>query len=191
MGGKVSRKTRQGPVNDEDHIYDYLYKLLLVGDNDTGKTSLMTGFTGRDFCTHYVPTIGVDFATRIIVLDGIKIKLQMWNTSSASRFHTIRHYFFRGARGVLVVYDATKEKTFDNVPYWLEEVKNTSPHEATVMLVGSKCDLTAEKVVDYRTAKDFADERGIMLMEVSAKKGTNVELAFLTLVAKIREADFT
>ena len=75
------------------------------------------------------------------------------------------------------------------MPCWLEEVKkNTSP-VAAIMLVGSKCDLAEEKVVEYRTAKDFADERGIMLMEVSAKDGTNVELAFLTLVAKIRQAD--
>ena len=89
------------------------------------------------------------------------------------------------------MYDATKEKTFDNVPCWLEEVEKYESPEATVMLVGSKCDLTEEKVVDYRTVKDFADERGIMLMEVSAKEGTNVELAFLTLVARIRAADPT
>ena len=174
-----------------DKTYDYLYKLILVGDSATGKTSLMTGFAGGDFYTHYIATIGIDFTTRIIGLDGSRIKLQVWDTAGNERFRTITQAYYRGAHGVIVVYDATKEKTYDNVPYWLEEVKKYASAEATVMLVGSKCDLTEEKVVDYRTAKDFADERGIMLMEVGAKDGTNVELAFLTLVAKIRQADFT
>ena len=82
-----------------------------------------------------------------------------------------------------------RKRRHDDVPYWLEEVKKYAIPKATVMLVGSRCDLTEEKVVDYRTAKDFTDERGIMLMEVSAKDGTIVELAFLTLVAKFRQAD--
>ena len=179
----------QGPVGIK--TYDYLYKLILVGDSATGKTSLMTGFAGGEFSTDYIPTIGVDFTSRIIVIDGTRIKLQLWDTAGNPRFRAITRAYYRGSHGIIVVYDATKEKTFDNVPYWLEEVeKNVSP-ETTVMLVGSKCDLTAEKVVDYRTATDFADERGIMLMEVSAKDGRNVELAFLTLVARIREADPT
>ena len=202
MGGRVTKKktrpelcTRpptsifRGPVNDK--TYDYLYKLILVGDSATGKTSLMTGVAGGDFSTDYIATIGIDFTTRIIGLDGSRIKLQVWDTAGDERFRTITQAYYRGAHGVIVVYDATKEKTYDNVPYWLEEVKKYASAEATVMLVGSKCDLTEEKAVDYRTAKDFADEREIMLMEMSAKEGTNVELAFLTLVAKIRQADFT
>ena len=171
--------------------YDYLYKVVIVGDSATGKTGLMTGFAGGDFSTDYIPTIGVDFTTRIIGLDGTRIKLQLWDTAGDPRFRAITQAYYRGAHGVIIVYDATKEKTFDNVPCWLEEVKkNTSP-KATIMLVGSKCDPTEEKVVDYRTAKDFADERGIMLMEVNAKEGTNVEMSFLTLVARIIEADPT
>ena len=179
----------RGPVGIK--TYDYLYKLILVGDSATGKTSLMTGFAGGEFSTDYIPTIGVDFTSRIIVIDGTRIKLQLWDTAGNPRFRAITRAYYRGSHGIIVVYDATKEKTYDNVPYWLEEVEKNASPETTVMLVGSKCDLTAEKVVDYRTATDFADERGIMLMEVSAKDGTNVELAFLTLVARIREADPT
>ena len=185
MGGKLTTKKSSPEVRP----YDYLYKLVLVGDSDTGKTSLMTGFGGGDFSTDHIPTVGVDFTIRTIGFDEMLIKLQMWDTAGDPRFRIVKQAY-RAAHGVIIVYDATKEKTFDNVPCWLEEVKNASP-EATVMLVGGKCDLTKEKVVDYRTAKDFADERGIMLMKVSAKEGTNVELAFLTLVAKIRQADFT
>ena len=201
-GGRVTKKktrpelcTRpptsifRGPVNDK--TYDYLYKLILVGDGDTGKTSLMTGFAGEDFSTNYVPTIGLDFTIHTIVLDGSRIKLQVWDTAGHQRFRTITQSYYRASHGVIVVYDATREKTYDNVPYWLEEMKKYARPEATVMLVGSKCDLPEEKMVDYRTVKDFADERGIMLMEVSAKEGTNVELAFVTLVAKIIEADST
>ena len=185
-------------MNDKTYDYSYLYKLILVGDSATGKTSLVTGVARGEFSTDYIPTdsiankwfFGVHFTSRIIVIDGTRIKLQLWDITGNPRFRAT-HTYIRGAHGIIVVYDATKEKTFDNVPCWLEEVKKYESPEATVMLVGSKCDLTEEKVVDYRTAKDFADERGIMLMEVSAKEGTNVELAFLTLVARIREADPT
>ena len=149
----------------------------------------LTGFVGRDFSTTYIFTIGTDFSIHTIGLDGSRIKLQVWDTAGDPRFRAITQAYYRGAHGVIVVYDATKEKTYDDVPYWLEEVKKYAIPKATVMLVGSRCDLTEEKVVDYRTAKDFTDERGIMLMEVSAKDGTIVELAFLTLVAKIRQAD--
>ena len=204
MGGKVSASERkagpepdvsvfQGPVSHKP--YDCEYKLVLVGDSGTGKTCFMTGFVGGDFSTNYVPTVGVDFINCTIVLDGIRLKLEVWDTAGHQRYRTIHcdestcTCVYTGSHGIIVVYDATKEKTFDNVPCWLEEVKkNTSP-EATIMLVGNKCDLAEEKVVEYRTAKEFTDERGIMLMEVSAKEGTNVELAFLTLVAKIRQAD--
>ena len=187
--GHLLRSFEDHAVNDK--TYDYLYKLILVGDGDTGKTSLMTGFAGEDFSTNYVPTIGVDFTIHTIVLDGSRIKLQVWDTAGHQRFRTITQSYYRASHGVIVVYDATREKTYDNVPYWLEEMKKYARPEATVMLVGSKCDLPEEKMVDYRTVKDFADERGIMLMEVSAKDGTNIELAFVTLVAKIREADST
>ena len=176
----------RGPANNED--YEYLYRLLLVGYNYTGKTSFIWGFVGGKFPEHY-PSIG--FTNRIIGLDGSRIKVEMWDIPGMERTRSVGKAYYRGAHGIIIVYDATREETFEHVPHVLEEVKQYGSPETTIMLVGIKCDLTKKKVVDYRTAKDFADKRGIMLMEVSAKDGTNVELAFVTLVAKIRQADPT
>ena len=179
----------RGPVNDED--YEYRYTLLLVGCDFTGQTSFIWGFVGGKFPEHF-DSIGV--TNRIIDLDGSRIKVEMWDIPGFKRNWTnsVVKFFCRArfAHGMIIVYDATREETFEHVPHVLEEVKQYGNPETTIMLVGIKCDLTKEKVVDYRTAKDFADKRGIMLMEVSAKDGTNVELAFVTLVAKIRQADF-
>ena len=201
MGGKVSAKADpepavsvfQGPVSDKP--YDCEYKLLLVGDSETGETCLRLGFAGGVnslFSTNYVPSVGMEFTSRIIVLDGIRIRLLVWDLSGDLRYRYVPPNYFRGAHtGVFIVYDVTRKETYDNVSYWLDELRRCTSPEATIMLVGGKCDLAEEKVVDYRTVKEFADERGIMLMEVSAKDGTNVELAFLTLVANIKEADPT
>ena len=127
-GGRVTKKKNssevcrpptsifRGPATGNPYDYqacdcDYLYKLLLIGDSDTGKTCLMTGFVGRDFSTTYIFTIGTDFSIHTIGLDGSRIKLQVWDTAGDPRFRAITQAYYRGAHGVIVVYDATKEKT--------------------------------------------------------------------------------
>ncbi|TNM85692.1 hypothetical protein fugu_007963 [Takifugu bimaculatus] len=135
----------------------------------------------------YISTIGVDFKIRTIELDGKTIKLQIWDTAGQERFRTITSSYYRGAHGIIVVYDVTDQESFNNVKQWLQEIDRYASENVNKLLVGNKCDLTTKKVVDYTTAKEFADNLGIPFLETSAKSSTNVEQAFMTMAAEIKK----
>ncbi|XWS32440.1 hypothetical protein CRYUN_Cryun23aG0159300 [Craigia yunnanensis] len=135
--------------------YDYLFKLLLIGDSGVGKSCLLLRFA--------------------------------WDTAGQERFRTITSSYYRGAHGIIIVYDVTDQESFNNVKQWLNEVDRYASDNVNKVLVGNKCDLTANKVVSYETAKAFADEVGIPFMETSAKDATNVEQAFMAMAASIKD----
>ena len=114
------------------------------------------------------------------------MKLQIWDTAGQERFRTITSSYYRGAHGIIVVYDVTDQESFNNVKQWLNEIDRYANENVNKLLVGNKSDLTAKKVVDYQTAKAFADEIGIPFLETSAKNATNVEQAFMTMAAEIK-----
>ncbi|KAK9496562.1 hypothetical protein O3M35_012510 [Rhynocoris fuscipes] len=147
--------------------YDYLFKLLLIGDSGVGKSCLLLRFADDTYSESYISTIGVDFKIRTIELEGKTIKLQIWDTAGQERFRTITSSYYRGAHGIIIVYDCTG----DNV---------------NKLLVGNKSDLTTKKVVEYSTAKEYADHLKIPFIETSAKNAINVEQAFLTMAAEIK-----
>ncbi|XP_052766627.1 ras-related protein Rab-1A [Mya arenaria] len=166
--------------------YDYLFKLLLIGDSGVGKSCLLLRFADDTYTESYISTIGVDFKIRTIELDGKTIKLQIWDTAGQERFRTITSSYYRGAHGIIVVYDVTDQESFNNVKQWLHEIERYASENVNKLLVGNKCDLTTKKVVDYTTAKEFADSIGIPFLETSAKNATNVEQAFMTMAAEIK-----
>eukprot|EP00899_Mesostigma_viride_P016404 jgi/Mesvir1/24765/Mv22021-RA.1 len=166
--------------------YDYLFKLLLIGDSGVGKSCLLLRFADDTYTESYISTIGVDFKIRTVELDGKTIKLQIWDTAGQERFRTITSSYYRGAHGIIVVYDVTDQESFNNVKQWLNEIDRYANENVNKLLVGNKSDLTAKKVVDYQTAKSFADEFGIPFLETSAKNATNVEQAFMTMAAEIK-----
>ncbi|KAF5907130.1 tyrosine-protein kinase receptor TYRO3-like [Clarias magur] len=135
----------------------------------------------------YISTIGVDFKIRTIELDGKTIKLQIWDTAGQERFRTITSSYYRGAHGIIVVYDVTDQESYNNVKQWLQEIDRYASENVNKLLVGNKCDLTTKKVVDYTTAKEFADSLAIPFLETSAKNATNVEQAFMTMAAEIKK----
>ncbi|CAN1333797.1 GTP-binding protein YPTM2 [Linum perenne] len=156
--------------------YDYLFKLLLIGDSGVGKSCLLLRFADDSYLDSYISTIGVDFKIRTVEQDGKTIKLQIWDTAGQERFRTITSSYYRGAHGIIVVYDVTDQESFNNVKQWLNEI----------LLVGNKSDLTSNKVVSYETGKALADELGIPFMETSAKNASNVEDAFMAMSAAIK-----
>jgi Ras-related protein Rab-1A len=166
--------------------YDYLFKLLLIGDSGVGKSCLLLRFADDTYTESYISTIGVDFKIRTIELDGKTIKLQIWDTAGQERFRTITSSYYRGAHGIIVVYDVTDQESFNNVKQWLQEIDRYASENVNKLLVGNKCDLTTKKVVDYTTAKEYADQLGIPFLETSAKNATNVEQAFMTMAAEIK-----
>lgn len=166
--------------------YDYLFKLLLIGDSGVGKSCLLLRFADDTYTESYISTIGVDFKIRTIELDGKTIKLQIWDTAGQERFRTITSSYYRGAHGIIIVYDVTDQESFNNVRQWLQEIDRYASENVNKLLVGNKSDLTAKKVVDSATAKQFADQLGIPSLETSAKNATNVEQAFLTMASEIK-----
>lgn len=167
--------------------YDYLFKLLLIGDSGVGKSCLLLRFADDTYTESYISTIGVDFKIRTIELEGKTVKLQIWDTAGQERFRTITSSYYRGAHGIIVVYDVTDEATFANVKQWLQEIERYACEGVNKLLVGNKADLASSKVVDFETAKKFADELGIPVLETSAKDATNVEQAFLTMAQQIKD----
>ncbi|KAF3792222.1 GTP-binding protein [Nymphaea thermarum] len=158
---------------------DYLFKLLLIGDSGVGKSCLLLRFAvsvilfsnyDDSYLESYISTIGVDF----------------WDTAGQERFRTITSSYYRGAHGIIVVYDVTDQESFNNVKQWLNEIDRYASDNVNKLLVGNKTDLTAQKVVSYETAKAFADELGIPFLETSAKNATNVEQAFMAMAAAIK-----
>jgi len=166
--------------------YDYLFKLLLIGDSGVGKSCLLLRFADHTYTESYISTIGVDFKIRTIDLDGKTIKLQIWDTAGQERFRTITSSYYRGAHGIIVVYDVTDMESFNNVKQWLAEIERYACEGVNKLLVGNKCDLVQKKVVDYEMAKAFADSLDIPFLETSAKNATNVKKAFLTMAAEIK-----
>ncbi|KAG6832694.1 hypothetical protein H0H92_012266 [Tricholoma furcatifolium] len=184
--------------------YDYLFKLLLIGDSGVGKSCLLLRFADDTYTESYISTIGVDFKIRTIELEGKTVKLQIWDTAGQERFRTITSSYYRGAHGIIVVYDVTENgklyvrtsldlhsnylvDSFTNVKQWLQEIDRYASEGVNKLLVGNKSDLTPKKVVEYSVAKEFADQLNIPFLETSAKNATNVEQAFLTMAKQIKD----
>jgi len=167
--------------------YDFLFKLLLIGDSGVGKSCLLLRFADDTYTESYISTIGVDFKIRTIELEGKTVKLQIWDTAGQERFRTITSSYYRGAHGIIVVYDVTDNETFTNVKQWLQEIDRYASEGVNKLLVGNKSDLTGKKVVEYSVAKEFAEQLGITFLETSAKNATNVEQAFLLMAKQIKD----
>lgn len=161
--------------------YDYLFKLLLIGDSGVGKSCLLLRFADDNFTDSYISTIGVDFRFRTITIDKKTVKLQIWDTAGQERFRTITSAYYRGADGIIMVYDVTSAESFEHVEEWLSEVDRYANENTSKLLVGNKADLVDLKQVQEETATRFAEKLGISFLETSAKTATNVDAAFLTM----------
>ncbi|KAI1791560.1 GTP-binding protein ypt1 [Ganoderma leucocontextum] len=167
--------------------YDYLFKLLLIGDSGVGKSCLLLRFAEDSFTDSYLSTIGVDFKIRTIQLEGKTVKLQIWDTAGQERFRTIAAAYYRGAHGIIMVYDVTDGETFSNVKGWLQEIERYASEDVKKLIIGNKSDLVEKKVVEYSVAKEFADNLSIPFIETSARDATNVEEAFNLMAKTIKD----
>jgi len=166
--------------------YDFLFKLLLIGDSGVGKTCVLFRFAEDAFNSTFISTIGIDFKIRTIEMDGKKIKLQIWDTAGQERFRTITTAYYRGAMGIMLVYDITNEKSFDNIKNWIRNIEEHATSDVEKMVLGNKCDMNDRRQVSKERGEQLAIEYGIKFMETSAKASINVEEAFLTLARDIK-----
>jgi len=174
-----------GDGKAEGQNYDYLYKIVLIGDSGVGKSNLLSRFTRNEFNLETKSTIGVEFATRSIQTDNKTIKSQIWDTAGQERYRAITSAYYRGAVGALLVYDIAKQVTFKNVERWLGELRENASGNIVVMLVGNKCDLKHLREVPTDVAKEFADKSNLSFIETSALDATNVETAFHSILTEI------
>ncbi|KAG2670211.1 hypothetical protein I3760_14G074200 [Carya illinoinensis] len=147
--------------------YDYLIKLLLIGDSGVGKSCLLLRFSDGSFTTSFITTIGIDFKIRTIELDGKRIKLQIWDTAGQERFRTITTAYYRGAMGILLVYDVTDESSFNNIRNWIRNIEQHASDNVNKILVGNKADMDESKR--------------------SAKTNLNVEQVFFSIARDIKQ----
>jgi len=165
--------------------YDYLFKLLLIGDSSVGKSCLLLRFSDGSFNESQMSTIGVDFKIRTLELDKKTFKLQIWDTAGQERFRTIAAAYYRGAQGIIIVYDVTNKQSFENVEMWLSEVNKYGSGDVNKLLVGNKSDLTSKREVETEKGKELAESNGMKFLETSAKTADNVEEAFLTMTREV------
>jgi len=149
------------------------------------KSCLLLRFADDNFTDSYISTIGVDFRFRTITIDKKTVKLQIWDTAGQERFRTITSAYYRGADGIIMVYDVTSSESFDHVEEWLSEVDRYANENTSKLLVGNKADLIEDKQVSEETAQRFADKLSIPFIETSAKTATNVDAAFLTMAKEL------
>lgn len=166
--------------------YDFLIKLLLIGDSGVGKSCLLLRFCDDAYTPSFITTIGIDFKIRTIELDGKRIKLQIWDTAGQERFRTITTAYYRGAMGILLVYDVTDEKSFENIRNWYSNIDQHASEGVNKILIGNKSDSIDKKVVPEEQGRELAAELKIPFMETSAKANTNVEEAFFSLARDIK-----
>lgn len=150
-------------------------KILLIGDSGVGKSCLLIRYADNMFNDSFVPTIGVDFKTKYINVDGQQVKLQLWDTAGQEKFRSLTKAYMHGAKGILVVFDISDRDTFIQSGYWIDMIRE-SDDSVDLILVGNKCDL--DHVVSAEEIEIFTKKYDIHYFETSAKDNTNVEEAF-------------
>ncbi|CAN1859503.1 Ras-related protein RABA1f, partial [Linum perenne] len=168
-----------------DDDYDYLFKVVLIGDSGVGKSNLLSRFTRNEFSLESKPTIGVEFAVRSIHVDDKVVKARIWDTAGQERYPAITSVYYRGAVGALLVYDVTCYVTFENVERWLKELRDHTDANIVIMLVGNKADLQHPRAVQTEVAKAFAERENAFFMETSSLKVLNVENVFTKVLTQI------
>ncbi|KVI03635.1 Ran GTPase [Cynara cardunculus var. scolymus] len=152
-----------------DHEYDYLFKIVLIGDSGVGKTNILSRFTRNEFCLESKSTIGVEFATRTL----------------EERYRAITSAYYRGAVGALLVYDITKRPTFDNLQRWLRELREHADSNIVLMMAGNKSDLNHLRAVSEQDGQSLAEKEGLSFLETSALESYNIEESFKSVLTDI------
>jgi len=174
----VRTRSSGAPVTD----YDVCVKSIIIGDSGVGKSSLLYRYSDQDWNPHYIATIGVDFKVLTFERSNKVVKLQLWDTAGQERFRTITHSYYRGAHGIMLVFDVTNPESFDNVATWMKDVRKFGVEGAPMVLVGNKTDCVGKRLVSTEQGEALAAEIGCKYVETSAKENSKVEEAFAYLV---------
>ena len=168
---------------------DCVYKVLLLGDSTVGKTCFLLRYCDKRFQEAHLSTIGLDYRLKTMTLEsGKKIKLQIWDTAGQDRFRAITKNYYKGANGIILIYDVTNLQTYENVKNWIAQIREEANPNVIIYLAGNKIDVSEEeKVVKTEDGQKIADEFNLPFYETSAKNGNNVNKIFEDLVEKVDE----
>uniref|UniRef100_A0A3Q2UAI2 Ras-related protein Rab-19 n=1 Tax=Fundulus heteroclitus TaxID=8078 RepID=A0A3Q2UAI2_FUNHE len=176
----------QSAEPDVEDSFDFLFKIVLVGDSDVGKTCMVQRFKSGIFIEKQQNTIGVDFTVRTLDIDGKKVKMQVWDTAGQERFRTITQSYYRSAHGAMVAYDISRRSTFESVPHWIREVEQYGAASVVVILIGNKSDLHAQRQVLFEDACTLAEKNSLLAaLETSAKEAQNIDAAFILMAREL------
>ena len=175
--------------NDPD--YDYLYKLIIVGDSFVGKTNIMSQYIRKEFSLNTKSTVGVEFGAKIIKIENKMIKAQIWDTAGEERYRSVTNAYYKGAKGAFVVYDITNKLSFESVEKWIQDLKINSDHNITLLLIGNKKDLEDKREVSKEEGEEKAKTFGLGFIETSACTGENIDKAFETMLKEVFNKNFT
>uniref|UniRef100_A0A8C5QXI5 Ras-related protein Rab-43 n=1 Tax=Leptobrachium leishanense TaxID=445787 RepID=A0A8C5QXI5_9ANUR len=179
----MSSSPGSGPGEPE---YDFLFKIVLIGDAGVGKTCVVQRFKSGMFVERQGNTIGVDFTMKTVEIQGKRVKLQIWDTAGQERFRTITQSYYRSANGAIIAYDITKRKSFASVPHWIEDVQKYAGSNIVQLLIGNKSDMQEFREVELDDAKALAEHHEIIsIIETSAKDSSNVEEAFTKMATEL------
>ena len=163
---------------DLDIEYDYLYKLILVGDSYVGKTNILSKYIKNEFNRNTKSTVGVEFGTKILKIEDKIIKAQIWDTAGQERYKSITSAYYKGAKGAYIVYDITSRLTFESVDKWIQDLNMNSDKNITLLLIGNKKDLADKREVTKEEGEEKAKSFGLAFLETSALTGENIDKVF-------------
>ena len=169
--------------------FDKKCNLLIIGDATVGKTCILRRFAQDKFTSNYISTVGIDFFTKDVILDDKKIHIKIWDTAGQERYRSLTQGFFRKAEGIIIVYDITNEKSFNNLKFWIESIENNTNSQSSKIpsiIVGNKIDIL-ERKVDKVSAENFAKDKNYKYFEVSAKSGINIDESIKYLIKNVLE----
>lgn len=182
----IIMQTTASASEPTDDVFDFLFKLILIGDSNVGKTCVVQSFKSGTFSARQQNTIGVDFTVRTLDIEGKRVKMQVWDTAGQERFRTITQSYYRSAHGAMIAYDITRQDTFNSISHWVREVEQYGATNIVLVLIGNKSDLESERQVEFESACSLANDKGMLVaLETSAKDSQNVEDAFMMMAREL------
>lgn len=168
--------------------YDVVFKVLLIGDSGVGKTCILHRYTDDSYDENLLATIGIDFKVKALEMRDKRICLQIWDTAGQERFHTITNSYYRGASGIVLVYDITSEKSFANIATWLTNINKHASSNVIKILVGNKLDQADNRVISTERGQTLAEQLEVCFFETSALDGSNVRQMFLAVIGEMLDS---
>ena len=167
---------------------EFVFKILLLGDSEVGKSCFLMRYSDNVFVENYITTIGLDYKLKSVKLDsGKTIKVQLWDTAGQDKYRTIAKNYFKGSHGILLLYDVTKQSSFQNIRDWIQDIREEVSQKAIIFLIGNKIDLVDKRKISKEKGIELAEEYKLLFFEASAKSGENVDEVFKALYKKISE----